>query len=236
MGSLLDAAGELLLGTCCPGCRRPVAGLCPACRVLLDEPLRRVHRIGLDVPVVAAGSYAGVPREIITAFKEHGVWSLAGVLGERLAAAVLMVWVAHGSVGPVRLVPVPSSRRTVRERGLDTTWALAHRCTRALRPLGLPARCERLLVQRSGVSDQVGLGVADRRRNLTGALRVRGDVTGQAVLLVDDIVTSGATFVEAVTALHGAGARVLGAAAVVETPLRSLRRPTRVPTAPGRAR
>lgn len=220
VGSLLDAAGDLLLGTCCPGCRGPVAGLCPECRAALDEPLARVHRSGLEVPVVSAGNYAGVPREVVAAFKEHGVWSLAALLGDRLARAAMLLCVAHGHPDPPVIVPVPSSRRTVRRRGLDTTAALAGRCAQGLREVGVTARSRSVLTQQSGVRDQVGLGVAERSRNLADGLRLARPVEGCAVIVVDDIVTSGATLRAAVDVLEAAGAHVLGAATVVQTPLR----------------
>ena len=67
------------------------------------------------------------------------------------------------------------------------------------------------------------LGVADRERNVAGSMRLRPAderrIAGRTVLLVDDVVTTGATLREAARALTAAGARVLGAAAVASTPL-----------------
>ena len=83
--------------------------------------------------------------------------------------------------------------------------------------------------------DQAGLGAAQRAANLAGAVRVgrplpaylsrvvpaTADVAGRWVVLVDDVVTTGATLTESTRALTDAGAVVLGAAVVAATPRRS---------------
>jgi predicted amidophosphoribosyltransferase len=72
------------------------------------------------------------------------------------------------------------------------------------------------------VADQAGLAAAARRRNLNGALAVRAGwrarLAGRSLLLVDDVVTTGATLLDARRALTEAGARVLAAATVASTP------------------
>ena len=67
------------------------------------------------------------------------------------------------------------------------------------------------------VADQSGLDAAGRSANLAGALRASSDLSGVPVVVVDDVVTTGATLVEAARALRDAGALVRGAAVVAAT-------------------
>ena len=114
------------------------------------------------------------------------------------------------------LVPVPSTAATVRERGYDATLAMARRAARILRP-ALAVRTQRLLRQARPVRDQVGLGAEERAANLRGAFRAVGASAGTAVILVDDVVTTGSSLTEAARALRYGGYRVLGAATVAAT-------------------
>jgi predicted amidophosphoribosyltransferase len=97
---------------------------------------------------------------------------------------------------------------------------LARAAAGALRSQGVPARAARLLVPARALADQSGLSVAERAANLHGALRGTGPVTGP-VVVVDDVVTTGATLVEAARALLAAGHPVVGAAVVAATSRRS---------------
>jgi predicted amidophosphoribosyltransferase len=72
-------------------------------------------------------------------------------------------------------------------------------------------------VQARAVEDQSGLSAGARRDNLAGALRSRRRLDGREVVVVDDVVTTGATLAEAARALTAAGARVRGAAVVAAT-------------------
>ncbi len=209
------AAGELLLGAACPCCGDPGWGLCAACRTALRQRADVRGELA-GVPVLASAAYSGAWRACLIAYKERRAWGLARPLGAAVA------WSAAGllrSPGPVALVPVPSSSRVVAERGEDVVRLLAVRAAAALRRSGLDARAEVLLRQARAVDDQAGLGVGERRRNLAGSLwaPVR---PGPSVILVDDIVTTGATLLEAVRAVRASGRTVLGAAVVASTPRR----------------
>jgi predicted amidophosphoribosyltransferase len=109
------------------------------------------------------------------------------------------------------VVPVPSSRAAFRRRGYAVTDLLARRAGATPRRLLVPGR--------AGL-DQRGLGRQERARNVGGTLRARR-AEGMRVVVVDDVVTTGATLDEAVRVLRRAGADVVGAAAVATTPLRS---------------
>lgn len=216
-GTVRSAAGDLLLGAVCPGCREPGWGLCRRCRAALEASPPVLVGSGTGPVTLACCPYDRLLSHLVTAHKEHGALGLAPVLAGRLAVAVHALLLGCRWTGPVVLVPVPSAAAAVRRRGYDATATLARVAARRLRP-GHAVVVRRLLVQRRGVQDQAGLGAAERRANLDGALRVRrwhGPLPERAVVvLVDDVVTTGSTLTEAARALEAAGVVLLGAATV----------------------
>ncbi|WP_171991047.1 ComF family protein [Streptomyces sp. JHA26] len=216
--------GDLVLPAECGGCGRARTVLCPRCRTALGggAPCRvRPDPEPPGLPVVhAAARYADEVRAVLLAHKERGALALAGPLGTALAGAVragLREACAGGGVRsagvrePVLLVPVPSARRAVRARGHDPARRIALAAAGELRRTGTPARVCAVLRQRHAVADQAGLGARQRRENLAGALAV---VPGGArllggrgpVVLVDDLMTTGASLAEAARAVREAGA------------------------------
>jgi predicted amidophosphoribosyltransferase len=184
---------------------------------------------------VAAGGYAGAVRPVVNAFKEHGRTELARPLGAALALAVVALRAAAGDAGPVLLVPLPSSRAALRARGRDPVAELAAAARRELRGSGVPTAVVDLLGRRGRVRDSAGLGSEQRRANLAGTFVARAAPTGAGLLvLVDDVVSSGATLTEAAAVLGrvraGGGGPVV-AAVVAATPRGRARPP--VPDGPG---
>ncbi|MFD0685302.1 ComF family protein [Actinomadura fibrosa] len=120
------------------------------------------------------------------------------------------------------IVAIPSARKAVRRRGHDPLGAMAKVAVQRLREDGLHIVGLDALRQRRRVADQAALTVDERAVNLAGALVVDPQVAmgGRSVLLVDDVITTGATLDEAARALRAAGADVLAAATVAATPLR----------------
>lgn len=213
---LLAALLDLVLPTACEGCGCPGRELCDTCRAeLLAPPFGRHSPTprpqGLPSLVVAR-SYDGVAKAVLLGHKERGRLRLVRPLGAALGGALLELELPPSTV----LVPVPSSRAAVRARGHDHARRLA---TAAGRATGL--RVVPLLVPARAVADQSGLDAAGRAANLAGALRLRRPVPGVPVVVLDDVVTTGATLVEASRALTAGGALVLGAAAVAATMRRS---------------
>lgn len=161
--------------------------------------------------VHAAAAYENAVRAVLLAHKERGALPLSRVLGRALAGAVRAGTGRMGSPGPLLLVPVPSSRRAVAARGHDPARRIALAAAGELRRGGMPARVGTVLRQRRPVADQSGLGARQRQANLAGALEVVAGgerlLAAERVVLVDDLLTTGATLTEAARAVDAAGGR-----------------------------
>lgn len=219
---------ELLLPSRCAGCGRfdeaefRLRGLCPPCvrEIRQSVPLTWVISVPgatAVVPAFAAAPYDGVIRAALLDYKERGRLCLRAELGGSLAVSV---FAAVGSDrSPFVLVPVPSATATRRARGHDPVGAMAAVAAGYLRATGLQVEVRAVLRQGRTVADQSGLDVDARSLNLAGALAVRRPavVRGRRVVIVDDIVTTGATAAEAARALIRAGAVVAGIACVAAT-------------------
>lgn len=206
---LATAASNLLLGACCPGCGVPGWAVCGRCRALLPggaEPLRRPAELDLP-PAVVCGTYTEPLSRLLIAHKDEGAWQLAGLLGALLAKAV--VGLDHNP--DAVLVPVPSDPAAVRRRGYDHARALAKAAGRLV---GLPVRP--LLTRAKAASDQVGRSRLARLDAQAGTMVA--EQGKRRVIVVDDIVTTGATVGEACRALRVSGHLVVGVAAICETP------------------
>jgi predicted amidophosphoribosyltransferase len=179
---------------------------------------------GLASPWTAC-EYADVVRSMIVAFKERQVTSLADDLGGLLASA-LRAAVPHPlRSAPLIVVPVPSRRTAVRERGHDSTLVLARQAASHLRAEGCFVAVHPLLRSRRAVADQAGLTAVDRARNLHGsmdcsarALRRLGRRHDRVVaVVIDDVLTTGATAREAQRALEAVGLPIFAIATVAAT-------------------
>jgi predicted amidophosphoribosyltransferase len=227
LSTLADAARDLVLGAACVGCQTPGRALCADCAELLPRGGRPSWPTptppGLAVPF-AAGEYDGLLKVLVNEHKEHAVFALARPLGQVLGAVVLDLLEALTGqpAGPgvrAHLVPVPSRSGVVRRRGHDPLLRVTRVAAAGLRRRGIDASVRRQLVAGRPVLDQATLDAADRARNLVGSMRSRRVVLPDpdALVVVDDVLTTGSTAREAQRALEEAGTPVLGIATVAAT-------------------
>lgn len=214
--ALVDAAG-LALPVACAGCGRLDVDLCPACLRSLVARAGPVEDVSgapppwWPLPLHGVAPYGGAVRNALVAWKDRGRADLTGVVGAGLTRALSSLAEHEPLAASCVVVPVPSAAARVRERGGDLVALAAGRTGRPV---------ARVLRQRRGVRDQAALDRDARLANLAGRVRCTGPAPSGPVVLVDDVVTTGASLAACARALHDAGADVVGAAALALTPLR----------------
>ena len=236
MRRVADAAADLLLPRVCAVCARPsshdamVCGLCWSRVVPLPAP--RCTRCGhplaagerdLAANTVPACRYCetlppyvravrslawmdrGTGSAIVHALKYGGWWRIGEEIGPRLAR---LPWPADVLAERSMVVPVPLAPARERERGYNQSAAIAAAVARHWR---LPARTD-VLARRRATRSQTRLTPGERLANVSGAFAVpplaRGAVRNAHVILVDDVITTGATLDACAQALLDAGARI----------------------------
>lgn len=233
---LLGDLADLVLPGRCAGCaaeRVPLSyGVCGDCAARL-ESLRPFVTAPVPPPpgmpfCVFVGPYGGPLRDVLLAYKERGRHRLARPLGALLATAVAR---AAPRDEPVTLIPVPSTAAAVRERHGDHMLRLAAHAAHRLRAAGWDAGVARPL-KALPRPDSASLSVAERAAAAESSLRIRrprigvprrGSTMKGTLLVVDDIVTTGATLAAVTGRLEEANVQVTGAAVLAATSLR--RRP-----------
>lgn len=185
----------------CPVCALPTpqGGVCGTC--LADAP-------AFDA-TVAAWAYGWPLDKLIPAWKYHGELSLSGALADGLGRQAALV-----ADRPDVLLPMPLHDQRQRERGYNQAGELAKRLGRRLK---LPVD-ERLVERVKLTPPQASLPWDERRRAIRNAFAVRGDVVGQHLAVVDDVMTTGASLHELAKTLKLAGARRVDCWVLARTP------------------
>jgi predicted amidophosphoribosyltransferase len=220
---------DLVLPAGCAGCRAdrtPLRrGVCAACEAavaaLVPRPVRPVPAPPGLPPCAALGDYDGVLRELVLSYKERGRHGLAGPLGALLAEVV-----ALHTASPVLLVPVPGTGQAARRRHGDHVARLARHAAARLRGAGRPALVAHPL-RAMPRADSAGLDSAARAASAATAFRARaGRVArlrtviqsyGAQAVVVDDIITTGATAGAVTARLAEAGVPVRAVAVLAAT-------------------
>ena len=241
--AMLDALA-VLAPVSCAGCGAPDRALCDECRLALRPQLGQ-YFLRDGTRVVAALAYSGVPRRMILALKEQGrtdaARPLAAPLAYAIAAALDHAALDHpvrddvardhaprdhgaadhaarddaaraqapGAAGPFEIVTIPTSRSSYRRRGYDPVALLVRR-------MGIDVE-RRVLVHTRQPERQKTLDRQARSANLVGSLRASHSLSARRFVIVDDVMTTGATLEEAARAIRSAGGEVVGAATLAHT-------------------
>lgn len=205
-----DREGELVCAWCRPDFAEAVPSRCYRCLSRTDyftvckrcRPQTRLRQVWVST------TYDNRPKELIHRLKFE----------RAQAAAKLIAGFMHETVPYLPpetiLVPVPTASSRVRQRGYDQSLLIARELGKLRQLKTVPA------LRRFGQHRQVGTSRRQRLQQLQGAFRMRPSVNIQSasILLVDDVVTTGATLEAAATVLKRAGAIHLNAAAFAHTP------------------
>lgn len=186
--------------------------LCEDCLRSFEGASRSVRRG--DLCGVSLIEFDDRSAKLMTDFKEKGGFAIANLLIDHLL--VESVQKVLLSTEAEVIVAVPSSAKSFAKRGFVPAQVIANRLAKNLR---LRTASKALLLTRSA-SDQAGLDQESRATNLVGAMAASASIKGKRVLLVDDIVTTGSSLIEAARAITAAGAQVVGFATLAETILK----------------
>jgi predicted amidophosphoribosyltransferase len=208
-----ESLNQLIFPSRCISCKQLGDSLCSICRNSWSLSLfRSKFSINPGLNVYSAIEYSDIAARVILAAKESHIKSADLLVADAVAYA-LYEWLKKDWIDT--LIPIPSRKSAARKRGRQFVEEIAEIVSKNSGiAVAAPIQHSRL------VRDQSGLDHEQRRNNLQGALVVRGNPAGLGrALLVDDLVTTGATLNEAARALRYAGIEVVGAvtAAVAQT-------------------
>jgi ComF family protein len=212
-----DFFASLFFPRPCVACGAAIAAgaLCEPCFAKIAAV--RGTNISHPVPACflgAAGTYQNeVLKALIHALKFRGVQAAAGPLADALAAYAARL--PEEYIASATVMPIPLSRERLRTRGFNQSERIARMVAERL---GLPLDTRSLARTRNTKPQSETRSVAERRENVHGCFVVTDPraVRGKRILLIDDVTTSGTTFLEATRALTGAGAAPVVALAVAQ--------------------
>lgn len=227
----------VLMPSDCVVCGARDAVLCSACTKNLHRSTLKPFRaeeaaeaLPLDLetnvvlPVVAAGLYKDGVSATVLAFKNHQRFTLKKELGRSLARAVRTALEeldvgSQRTSSPVWVVPIPASPASLRKRGYWPVGELLKVASKSMSHSGGLNVRSILRVTSAAQSSHRGAS-ARERRSRRGTMTLAPGLTvlkGQRVLLVDDVLTTGATLAQAHQVLRTAGFEVIGAAVLAAT-------------------
>jgi predicted amidophosphoribosyltransferase len=221
---------DALFANHCVLCNRLGASCCEKCLEGLDFRSRKVQRYSLDgksIEGLSAIDFNPRVAALVHAFKDQHRSALAGQFADFVVPLVAQTLgtTEAADVAEVHLVAVPSSASSMKARGFSPGAEIAKAVVKASCLPAKPARLRHsshLVWRQTDAVDQASLGQEQRKLNLQLSMVASPKAFGKAVIMVDDIVTTGASLFETARALEVAGAKVLGFVTFSETILRNI--------------
>ena len=208
----LEELSQLIFPTRCYGCNIIGLSICSKCRQEWHPHYYLTHVQKLKVH--SAILYSPTASKIILAAKENGLQG-----ADQLIVDAIVHVLSRANFEPfnIRLVPIPSSKSNSRRRGRDFISDL---CDEISRNTNIPVAPVLKFARK--VKDQSGLSARERAANMKGAFAIKAGVYPRGdLILIDDVVTTGATVAEAARALNSHGFPLFGSVtACVAQPLR----------------
>jgi len=204
---------EIIFPSRCIGCTKLGISICSECRKQWHPHIyqREINWNGENFPVLSAIQYSPIASRVLLSAKESQI---------RAADQLIVNGVLHSlntfvkRYGSATLVPVPSRKSANRKRGRNFLQEIT---SQVAAEVGLSSHS--LLAHSRKVRDQSRLNIADRSENVSRAFTIAPELTAQlsagntgpTIIVIDDLITTGATLSEAIRALRTAGFTVLGA-------------------------
>lgn len=172
-------------------------------------PIQRIFISSM--PVYVSVPYTDAVARVVVKAKENG-----NRFAQNLLAKALLVNLRHllivQEISRALVVPIPSSRSSLRRRGEDFLLTIVEKSLSDL-PTCNSVEIAQLLYHRRRVADQSGLNQEKRQINMYQAFGIKGEGRDLPIIIVDDVVTTGSTILAAFSAFHEAGFTVAGAIA-----------------------
>ena len=208
----LEDLSQLLFPTRCFGCSAIGLSICSTCRREWHSCYYLTHISQMSVH--SAVLYSPTASKILLSAKENGLMAADSLIIDSIVHVIARATLDHNNI---RLIPIPSSNSAHRRRGRSFIVDIAKRVGAET---SLPVSDSLEIIRK--VRDQTGLQSKDRSKNMEGAFALkRGAFPRGDLILIDDVVTTGATLREAARALMSQGFNVLASVtACVAQPLR----------------
>ena len=224
--SAVKNLAELIFPSRCIGCSQLGISICSSCRSSWHPHiyLREVNVLGSNYPIVSAVQYSPVASRVLLSAKESNISAADKLLTDAISHS-LKYFVKR--FGGDTLILIPSRKSAMRKRGRNFLSDITNEVSRTS-ALSVEVCKVQLLTHSRSVQDQSALNSKQRLANISGALEVpskassnKNDGNIGALIIVDDLITTGATLAEAIRALRTAGFEVKGAVTgAVAKPLR----------------
>ena len=201
---------SLVFPSICVMCESYAADICNQCNLQWSKP---PHLLRFDdVPTSSVVAYSTQVSSVVLKAKEDGNRVARRLIAETMYRSIDLI-VKKSPQLPLLIVPIPSSRRAIRQRGesflhpiMNNVIDIAHRNSRNW-------AWKEILMHKKRVRDQAGLNSRERTLNVRGVFAVRDEVVAdRPIIVVDDVITTGATLRNAISALNERKMTVLGAA------------------------